>query len=253
LFFTPPNLIGLESFNLATGAVATARIQINFQTNGIPPPPGYLADEGQIFEDRGNGFSYGWSADRSSHARIQNSAISPDTRYDSFILMESAGGAFWQIELTNGVYRVHLAVGDPLNFNGTYAIEVQGMPALSGMPETGNAWVEGSTVVLVTNGTLTVRSATGSLNNRLCFLDITAVSPPEMLPPSPVNSMEWQVNFLGDPHVAHDIESSSDLIEWTTLGPADVFSKNHFRLSVPVGTNVHQFFRARIVVPSPDP
>ena len=54
----------LVSLVLVLGAVSSAQtVKINFQLQGAPVPAGYLPDYGQVFADRGNGWSYGWSMD----------------------------------------------------------------------------------------------------------------------------------------------------------------------------------------------
>ena len=254
LFLTPPNPVGLASFNLATGAVAASRIRINFQTNAVPVPPGCIPDYGEVFGDRGNGLSYGWSADRSTHTRARQASNSPDPRYDSFMLMDSPTGAFWRIGLTNGVYRVHLAAGDPVSLDGEYGIEVEGISAVKGIPVAGNNWIEGGAIVTVTNGTLSVRSADGSSSNRLCFLDIASVSRPQMLPPAQEDftSSQLHLAFQGDPTAPHMVESSTNLIDWTVLGMAELVTSNLYGFVVALDANVQeQFYRARIAVSSP--
>jgi|EP01043_Picozoa_sp_COSAG02_P038249 hypothetical protein len=45
------------------GFAEAEEIFINFQPPTVAAPPGYLADSGALFGDRGNGLSYGWSCD----------------------------------------------------------------------------------------------------------------------------------------------------------------------------------------------
>src|SRR5262249_18532957 len=47
-------------------------LHINFQDATSQGFPGYLADTGLVFGDRGNGQSYGWNADNSANARNRN-------------------------------------------------------------------------------------------------------------------------------------------------------------------------------------
>jgi len=44
-------------------------VKINFQEEILGVPEGYLADWGQVYDDRGNGFSYGWDIDVSGGTR----------------------------------------------------------------------------------------------------------------------------------------------------------------------------------------
>src|SRR3954464_641682 len=78
-----PVLEVLEARVLLHGGLFEAHV--NFQPAGAPVPMDYLADNGQVFGDRENGFFYGWDADASGAARDRNSARSPDQRYDTFI------------------------------------------------------------------------------------------------------------------------------------------------------------------------
>ena len=78
--------IGPVSFLLAlswiTGLAYGQSVKINFQTQGAPIPAGYLRDYGQVFGDRGNGFSYGWDRDKSADTRAKNIS---DPRWNTLI------------------------------------------------------------------------------------------------------------------------------------------------------------------------
>ena len=47
---------------------------INFQPAKTPVPAGYLADSGEIYGDRGNGYTYGWNGKLPALTRQQNAA-----------------------------------------------------------------------------------------------------------------------------------------------------------------------------------
>src|SRR5262244_702788 len=83
-------------------------LHVNFQPSGAAVPPGYLADTGAVYANRGNGFSYGWNADASSAARDRNSPKAPDQRYDTFIHTQAFGTRTWEASVPNGEYQVHL-------------------------------------------------------------------------------------------------------------------------------------------------
>ena len=96
-----------------TGGVAGAsEIKINFQAAGAPIPDGYLPDYGELFGDRGNGWSYGWSQDMTSRTRDRNNAAAPDQRHDTLVHFQPLGGV-WEIELPNGTYNLFIVCGDP--------------------------------------------------------------------------------------------------------------------------------------------
>lgn len=100
--------------------------RVNFQSPGAVTPAGWLADEGAAFGNRGAGWFYGWSAN--AVADMQSTA---DASYTSPLLGDcyarpnSSGSRNWEIELPNGYYYVHLAVGQP-SFTSKAYIQVEG-------------------------------------------------------------------------------------------------------------------------------
>jgi fibronectin type 3 domain-containing protein len=150
---------------------------INFSNTLSQTPAGYVTDTGKAFGARGNGLTFGWNADNSANARNRNASNSPDELHDSFALMEAASNphAFWEIAVPSGTYRVHLAAGDPAAIDAVFAIDAEGVLALSGRPTSANHWVENTVTVKVTDGRLTLRSAPGAINNDIDFIDITQI------------------------------------------------------------------------------
>jgi hypothetical protein len=49
---------------------------------------------------------------------------------------------------------------------------VEGVLTVSGSPSSAARWVEGTSVVTVSDGRLTLRSGSGAVNNKLCFVKI---------------------------------------------------------------------------------
>src|SRR5439155_14082652 len=83
---------------------------VNFQPAASPVPTGYVADAGQAFGNRGNGYSYGWNADNSANVRDRATGLA-DRRLDTLAMMQPDGaGAFsWEIAVpAPGTYRVHV-------------------------------------------------------------------------------------------------------------------------------------------------
>ncbi|MHC4726234.1 MAG: hypothetical protein ACYS17_03325, partial [Planctomycetota bacterium] len=95
-------------FCLATEVAHASEIKINFQSGGAPIPDGYLPDYGEVFDDRGNGWSYGWDKDLKSDARDRNSGNAPDQRYDTINHLQKGAPGVWEIELPNGTYNLFL-------------------------------------------------------------------------------------------------------------------------------------------------
>lgn len=101
-------------------------------------------DVGQVFGDQGNGYSYGWDADNSAHARNRNNVISPDERYDTFnhLQKDLPAGRVWEIELPNGNYSVHVVVGESDNYDSTFDIQAEGVTIISGQATATVRWFE---------------------------------------------------------------------------------------------------------------
>src|SRR4051794_6579050 len=154
--------------------------QVNFQPASSPVPVGYLVDSGAVFGNRGNGATYGWDVDNTALARDRNSSLSADQRYDTVNQMARVRGARkWEIAVPNGTYEVHLVAGDAGAYDSIYAINVEGVLALSGKPSPASRWFEGTKTVTVADGRLTVTNAHGSVNNKLCFIDLHQLDAPE--------------------------------------------------------------------------
>jgi hypothetical protein len=149
-------------------------IRVNFQPASAPVPGGYLADSGLVYASRGNGRTYGWNADNSSLARDRNSSISPDQRYDTMTHLQKPANpdAVWELAVPNGVYVVRVVSGDAAYFDGVFRTTVEGVRTVNGTPSTSSRWVEGTSTVTVSDGRITVRSGSGAVNNKLCFVEI---------------------------------------------------------------------------------
>jgi hypothetical protein len=153
------------------------RAYVNFQPASAPPVTGYYVDSGDVYGDRGNGYTYGWNASTSSAVYDRNSSRSPDQRYDTLIQTQhfSNPNAVWEIAVANGNYAVRVVAGDPMSHNSVYEVAVEGVLTLDGTPTETSRWVEGTKTVAVSDGRLTISSAAGASNNKLCFVEITAV------------------------------------------------------------------------------
>jgi hypothetical protein len=148
-------------------------IHVNFQPSTSPSYSGYLVDSGQTYAARGNGYTYGWNVDDSANTRDRNLAKSPDQRYDTLIHMQRSGSFSWNIAVPNGRYSVHIASGDAGFFDGVFRINAEGMLVVNGTPSSTKPWVEGTAIVNVSDGKLSLTSATGAVNNKICFIDIS--------------------------------------------------------------------------------
>jgi N-acetylneuraminic acid mutarotase len=161
-----------ETLEARTLLHAALDVSVNFGPLGSETPAGMVGDSGSVFADRGNGYSYGWNADNSASTRERNSALSLDQRYDTLIHLQKGGEFSWEMSLENGDYKVRVVAGDAGYTDSVYKINVEGVLTVDGTPTSSNRWVEGTQVVTVTDGKLTISNAAGSFNNRICFVEI---------------------------------------------------------------------------------
>jgi len=145
---------------------------INFQPAAAPAVTGYLVDGGSVYADRGNGRSYGWNLDNSTTARDRE--LLTDQLKDTLQHMQKAENpnGLWEIAVPNGLYQVHITVGDAANFDSIYKVAVEGTLAINFAPTTAVRFSEATVTVTVTDGRLTVSNAIGASNNKICFIEI---------------------------------------------------------------------------------
>lgn len=187
---TRPVVEFLEARALLHGGLFEAHV--NFQPGGAPVPTDYLADTGQVFGDRENGFFYGWNAGASGAARDRNSTRSPDQRYDTFIHTQLYGTRTWEMSVPNGVYEVTVGAGDADNVNSVYRLDVEGTRAIDGTPTNANHFLTNTVTVTVSDGRLTLTNGPGASNNKVDFIDAHLIE--EAAPPA-VSAFSAKVNF----------------------------------------------------------
>jgi hypothetical protein len=145
---------------------------IDFRPSTGAGAPGYRADTGLVFGGRGSGFTFGWNTDNTANTRRRNSASSPGLRWDTLNHMQNGGNRTWEIAVPNGSYRVKIVAGDAGFTNSVYKIAAEGQLTVDGTPSNNVRWVEGARTVTVNDGRLTISNATGSVNNKICFVEI---------------------------------------------------------------------------------
>lgn len=159
--------------------VPVGQIQINYQkTSTTATPSGYLKDDGSIFGDRGNGYSYGWNANLTANTRER--MVATDKRFDTFMQMQTTANSSWSIALPNQWYKVSIACGDP-NYTDSYdKIEANGVTIIDFNPATaGTKFGAGTAYTKVINGTMVVKPGTGGTNSKIDFIHITPVTDAE--------------------------------------------------------------------------
>lgn len=151
-------------------------LKVNFQPGGAPAVSGYLVDSGASYAAR-NGQTYGWSAGNTGSTRDRNASNSPDQRHDTLAHLQVGGSFTWEIAVPDGSYRVTVLAGDPTYIDSVYRLAVEGVTVVDGTPTSSERWIEGTATVTVTDGRLTLSSASGSVNNKVCSIAITAAAP----------------------------------------------------------------------------
>jgi len=217
-------LILFLSFGLTISlASGQSPVKINFQSRNQGSrevPEGYLPDYGDVFGDRGNGFSYGWTVDKTGIARDRDKHN--DQRYDTNnALVLWSGSSSWEIALPNGTYDVY-GYKDQTN---SYIVE--GVEILDPTPyPPGNNFDEYDVTVNVTDGRLTIDPVDGVGYVKICFLHIEAARGTKLL--SPVNNgtllvtsvvLEW---IAGADTIEYDVyfgEDFKDVNEATRSTP----------------------------------
>jgi type II secretory pathway pseudopilin PulG len=158
---------------------------INFQDSGTAAGTfqgnSYRADVGLPFGPAGNSYWYGWSGNNTASTRNRNRSSSPDERYDTLAHMQKYGSFSWEVSVPNGLYQLRLVAGDADFFDSVFVITAEDVPVLAGVPTVATRWVQGTGVVLVLDGKLTVRNGVGASNNKICFIDYAMVTPPNAM------------------------------------------------------------------------
>jgi hypothetical protein len=168
--YDSPVLIGPRRvFPLAGSLFA---VQVNFQPASAPTVSGYAVDAGAVFGARTGGLTYGWNASVADTVRDRQTIA--DQLRDTVVHLQKSKvpDARWEIAVPNGIYEVHAVSGDPDHYDSVFRIDAEGVRLVDGTPTSANRFIEGTAVVTVSDGRLTLTNGTGSKNNKLCFLEI---------------------------------------------------------------------------------
>jgi hypothetical protein len=140
-------------------------------------PDGYLVDNGTLYADKGNGFTYGWSIDISASLRYRiNAADVSETDFRRLTLghLQKGDPAIWEIALPAGKYHVFLCGGDAINaVDFVNSFDVEGTIVEDATPLT-RGYDEYDVDVEVADGNLTIKPAEGlGVNSKLCYMLIS--------------------------------------------------------------------------------
>jgi hypothetical protein len=175
----------MESFTVIT-PTSTApgfSAHITFTSDATEAPTGYTADTGLAYGTHGS-LTEGWLAsgtptDNSAQARDRDIAFSPDLLHDNLIHLQKPANpnAAWQIAVPNGTYEVHILSGDPTATDSVFSLNANGVNVVTATPNSLNLWADGTKIITVTNGLITVTSGSTASNNKIDAIDIIPVTP----------------------------------------------------------------------------
>ncbi|MEO6434352.1 MAG: hypothetical protein ABIP55_01135, partial [Tepidisphaeraceae bacterium] len=147
----------------------TGPIKINFQVTGSPGVAGYEQDNGGVFANRGNGFTYGWNVNHTDLARDRNK--NANQLVDTLVHMRSASN--WSINVANGSYTVKISVGDS-QYATTNTVNVNGTNYWTNQAQAANTFASKTLTINVTNGKIVVNNGSSAdLATRINYIEIT--------------------------------------------------------------------------------
>lgn len=203
--------------------------KINFQTATSAGYPGYLADTGAAYGDRGNGLSYGWIGGANTGlTRDRNSSNSPDERYDTLNQMQYNNPPTethtWEIAVPDGAYDVRLVCGDPDYTDSYYHVLAEGVTVTQGNAQgSGRRFIDQRARVLVTDGRLSLTNGPGSYRNKICFIEIDSTAS-RAYPFVSYNA--WSASRFpagsDDPAADPDLNGVPNALEYASLGSSSV-------------------------------
>ncbi len=236
----------LISVTLLTGLTANAAagvaVKINFQPANAQIPGGYLPDFGEVFGDRGQGFSYGWDADIQGDTRKRGR--NSDQRYDTLAQMQERDPRTWEIELPRGGYSIFIACGDPSYDDQVNTLDVEGKVLTD--PDGRDNYDEYTATVMVSDGRLTVKPAPGGTKCKLMFLHINRIEMLKAYNPSPgigaVHADSWVTLTWepGDYAASHNVYFGDSIAD-VVLSVPKVFQGNQTGASFTVGKEGHPY------------
>lgn len=228
-------------------------LNVNFQPASAVVPLAYESDDGIVYGNRGNGYTYGWTQEATANGVDRDSVNSPEPRYYTFNQMQLGGGFTWELAVPVGIYDVSGVMGDPDAFDSHYHLLVEGVTALNEAPTDGGRWLGWTMRVPVVDGKLTIANGPSAVNNKINFLTVvdTGLSPlqimrPEMAGTNGVN-LQFRFDIATQPGVTYVVQASTNLTNWAAISTNSAVS-NLLHFADLKATNYQQRFY-RVIVP----
>jgi pectate lyase len=169
------------------GSLLTPLVKVNYQKDVDAIPSGYVADYGNTYGDRGNGYSYGWNSDHTSTMRDYGTTA--DARLNTIVNFKV--GAYWELLIANGLYDVEATIGDGVYDRSGYILNVEGVNYWNNTNLLKLQFRTQTRTVTVSDGRLTIdNGAAGDSDVRLCYVIITPVTAADTTSPTPA-TMTW--------------------------------------------------------------
>ncbi|MBC7785359.1 MAG: hypothetical protein H7144_16120 [Burkholderiales bacterium] len=167
---------------------------INFQPLNAPRAPKMSIDYGAVYDARRGGLTFGWDADNRANAVDRNAIeISRTQRNDTFIAMQQNGTFTWELAVpAAGTYSVTIVAGDPTQTGDRMAIAAEGDVIIAGMTKPRRRFLEGTSIVTITDGRLTISSPNLSSNNKINWVHIESVEIDSTPPPAATGKLAWK-------------------------------------------------------------
>ncbi len=157
-----------------TSSIQPINVKVNFQPASSAIPASYLADIGAVFGNRSNGYSYGWNVANNNTRDRKVSGV--DARYNTLNHFSKPAGTlrYWEIALPNGSYSLIVGCGDPSFKDHINTLNVENVIVTD--PDGKDNFDEYTVTVTVSDGRLTIKPASGAVNAKICFVDISQTS-----------------------------------------------------------------------------
>jgi hypothetical protein len=165
----------------ASATLATAPINVNFQSKHSPDACGYTPDRARVFDKR-HGMAFGWNVDHTKRARDRG--MRADQRKDTFVRFRAGGK--WEISVPKGDHKVKVAVGDT-SYPTDNSIFVEGVTVFDQLALETNQFAVQTLTVPVRDGRLTIDTGGTSLQTKINYVDVNSPGERECKDSGPIS------------------------------------------------------------------
>ncbi|TVR46536.1 MAG: hypothetical protein EA402_02465, partial [Planctomycetota bacterium] len=160
----------VASLQIGQGKALWARI--NFQPRGTDAPSGWMVAGSESWREQDFGMTYGWLGEAGS-SRRRGDGGSPSLVHDT---LTHSNGEAWAIALPNGRYQVRIMAGDPAFPDTHNHIFANNIEVIKGSLSEEQPWIEGETVVPVSDGRLVLQPGPEGSRYKICSIEIYRIA-----------------------------------------------------------------------------